>query len=272
MAGEWIKMRTNLWDDPRVSQVCDMTGAKEAAVIGALYWLWASADEHTEDGFMPGLSKAGIDRKTGIAGFGESMTSIGWIKDGEGGITICNFSDHNGASAKRRAADAQRKANSRNLSASEADMPQTNGGQNAPDCGAREEKRIEEKNKDLKTNTTPSAVSSKFDFAKSLSDAGVPEKHIASWLKVRKAKRGVNTEEAYAGFVREATVAGLTIPDAVLICVERSWAGIKADWLQSKAQMATVNSNSPLGKHGQATAENARRWLESQNESERTAT
>jgi len=123
-------------------------------------------------------------------------------------------------------------------------------------------------------NTTPSAVAvaPKFDFAKSLSDAGVPEKHIASWLKVRKAKRGVNTEEAYAGFVREATAAGLTIPDAVLICVERSWAGIKADWLQSKAQAATVNSNSPLGKHGQATAENARRWLESQNESERAAT
>lgn len=146
MAGEWIKMRTNLWDDPRVSKVCDMTKSKEAEVIGALYWLWSAADEHTEDGFMPGLSKAGIDRKTGIDGFGEAMLSIGWITENEGGVTICNFRDHNGTSAKRRATDAQRKATIRSMSACEADTFATNDGQDATECGAREEKRREEKN------------------------------------------------------------------------------------------------------------------------------
>ena len=35
MAGDWIKMRTNLWDDPRVSRICDITGLAEAQVIGA---------------------------------------------------------------------------------------------------------------------------------------------------------------------------------------------------------------------------------------------
>ena len=86
-------------------------------------------------------------------------------------------------------------------------------------------------------NTTPPAVAAapKFDFAKALADAGVPEKHISSWLKVRKAKKAVNTEEAFSGFVREASAAGLAIPDAVLLCVERSWAGIKAEWLAPKA-------------------------------------
>lgn len=113
MAGEWIKMRTNLWDDPRVSRLCDLTHASEATVIGALYWLWASADEHTEDGHMPGLSIAGIDRKTGVKGLGAGLVEIGWISEGEGGITIQRFGDHNGASAKSRAVTAKRVANHR---------------------------------------------------------------------------------------------------------------------------------------------------------------
>jgi hypothetical protein len=153
MAGEWIKMRTNLWDDPRVSQLCDLTGASEAAIVGALYWLWSSADEHTEDGHMPGLSLAGIDRKTGIKGFGDGLVEIGWIEDSVGGITIKRFGEHNGTSAKRRCMEAQRKANDRKTSAFDADKEQTQDGQNPPNCGAREEKRREE----LKP-TTPDGV------------------------------------------------------------------------------------------------------------------
>lgn len=144
MAGDWIKMRNNLWDDPRVSACCDATEQSEATVIGGLYWLWSSADEHTVDGHLPGLSVSGIDRKTGIKGFGQALLACGWIADTEGGITILNFSEHNGASAKRRSADAQRKSNSRSVSASHADKTRTTRGQNAPECGPREEKRREE--------------------------------------------------------------------------------------------------------------------------------
>ncbi|MFD2271812.1 hypothetical protein ACFS07_13270 [Undibacterium arcticum] len=111
MAGEWIKMRTNLWDDPRVSQLCDQTGASEAAIVGALYWLWSAADEHTENGVMPGLSTGAIDRKTGIRGIGAALVAIGWVDDTEGGITINHFDEHNGASAKSRVLTAKRVAN-----------------------------------------------------------------------------------------------------------------------------------------------------------------
>lgn len=37
MAGDWIKMRGNLWDDPRVAKLCDLTDQGEAAIVGALY-------------------------------------------------------------------------------------------------------------------------------------------------------------------------------------------------------------------------------------------
>ncbi len=155
MAGDWIKMRGNLWDDPRVAKLCDLTGQSEAAIIGGLYWLWATADQHTEDGCMPGLTLRQIDRKTGIQGFGAGLCAIGWLRDDEQGVVLAKFEEHNGTSAKRRCTDAQRKANSRNVSASYADIPPTAYGQEAPSLGAREEKRREEK--DLGRATSGSA-------------------------------------------------------------------------------------------------------------------
>ena len=131
MAGDWIKMRNNLWDDPRVSRLCDLTDQSEAAVIGGLYWLWAAADEHTEDGHMPGLSLRGIDRKTGVSGLGKALETIGWVKEIDGGLEIVRFDEHNGASAKRRTMEAQRKANARTVSASNADKSRTETGHHA---------------------------------------------------------------------------------------------------------------------------------------------
>lgn len=113
MAGDWIKMRGNLWDDPRVSALVDATDTSEAMVIGGLYWLWATADQHTEDGIMPGLSLRQIDRKTGIKGFGEALVAIGWVAEHAEGVRIVNFEDHNGASAKKRAVTAKRVAGHR---------------------------------------------------------------------------------------------------------------------------------------------------------------
>lgn len=158
MAGDWIKMRTNLWDDPRVSQICDMTGAQEATVIGGLYWLWSSADEHTEDGFMPGLSKTGIDRKTGIKGIGEALVAVKWIEDGSDGITISNFIEHNGTSAKKRCQTAKRVANH---AAANAGMPKEDENANADSVSsalAREEKRERREDVNLKNLTNPNGL------------------------------------------------------------------------------------------------------------------
>ncbi|MFA5898048.1 MAG: hypothetical protein WC829_02925 [Hyphomicrobium sp.] len=110
MAGDWIKMRGNLWDDPRVGRIADITDTTEATVIGGLYWLWASADQHTENGVMPGLSIRRIDSKTGIKGFGDALVSIGWLADHPDGVSILKFEEHNGSSAKKRCQTAKRVA------------------------------------------------------------------------------------------------------------------------------------------------------------------
>src|SRR5690606_14790252 len=131
MAGDWIKMRSNLWDDPRVTRLCDITDSSEAQIVGGLYWLWATADQHSADGLMAGLTLRSIDRKTGIQGFGAALASIGWVVEQEDGVQIVRFEEHNGSSAKRRSTDAQRKASIRKVSAPDADKAQTESGSDA---------------------------------------------------------------------------------------------------------------------------------------------
>jgi hypothetical protein len=139
MAGEWIKMRTNLWDDPRISKLCDITDQPEAAIVGGLYWLWATADEHTESGILPGLTTRAIDRKTGVTGLGQGLVAIGWLADHPEGVLIVGFDEHNGASAKRRCSEAKRKGETRKASASGADNNPTDAGLSAELEKIREE-------------------------------------------------------------------------------------------------------------------------------------
>ncbi|GEM_PF-1369968 len=149
MAGDWIKMRSNLWDDPRVARLVDLTDSSEAAVIGGLYWLWATADQHTADGFMPGLSCRQIDRKTGVQGLGQALADIGWIEADSDGVSIVNFEDHNGASAKKRAQTAKRVANHRSGNAGET--PNNESG-NAPSVTGALAREREEKEEEVPPN------------------------------------------------------------------------------------------------------------------------
>lgn len=176
MAGDWIKMRDNLWDDPRVTRICDLCDCGEAQAIGALYWLWATADQHTEDGILPGLSLRQIDRKTGVQGFAQAMCEIGWLADHPEGVRLIRFDEHNGSSAKRRSLDAQRKANVRKPSASDADNERTKTGQRVE----LEEEEEEEKRRD-KTQSpdegeerTPTVVAPAAVVCRALRKAGMP--------------------------------------------------------------------------------------------------
>lgn len=101
-------MRSNLWDDPRIAKICDITNKPEREVIGGLYWIWSMADDQSTDGRLEGLSIGAIDRKTGLKGLGAALVKIGWILESEEGVEIARFDEHNGASAKRRSTEAKR--------------------------------------------------------------------------------------------------------------------------------------------------------------------
>ncbi|HQZ67808.1 MAG TPA: hypothetical protein PLY87_22110, partial [Planctomycetaceae bacterium] len=81
--GAWIKMRTNLWDDPRVASLCDALNSDEARVCGGLFRLWSLADTHSTDGRLQ-YSAAAVNRKVGIEGFAEAMQAVGWLVSVDG--------------------------------------------------------------------------------------------------------------------------------------------------------------------------------------------
>lgn len=189
MAGDWIKMRGNLWDDPRVGALADAADTSEAAIVGGLYWLWATADQHTEDGILPGLSLRRIDSKTGIPGLGAALVGIGWISEVPGGIRIERFEEHNGASAKKRAVTAKRVANHRSSNDDVTPPALQDDDDGVSDALAREEKSREEKKDSVPIGTggkPPKLTDPKeiiFGYGLTLLvNAGVPEKSARSFL------------------------------------------------------------------------------------------
>jgi hypothetical protein len=186
VAGDWIKMRSNLWDDPRVSNLCDLLDCGEAQIVGALYWLWATADQHTEDGILPGLSMRQIDRKTGVAGFAQALCDIGWLQDTPDGLRVSRFEEHNGASAKKRAVTAKRVANHR--SSHDVTQPALQN-DDASVTGALAREREEEEKSSVPNGTggkPPKLTDPKeiiFGYGLSLLvNAGTPEKQARSFL------------------------------------------------------------------------------------------
>jgi hypothetical protein len=163
VAGEWIKVRTNLWDDPRIGQLCELTDQGEAAVIGGLYWLWATADEHSADGLLHGMTTRTIDRKTGVPGLGKALVTIGWLTESDGGVTVERFEEHNGASAKQRALTAKRVSNHKaNAKVTQPALPKTDDGVTDPlpreDKNKKEEPPIPPKGGDALPRTKSEAI------------------------------------------------------------------------------------------------------------------
>lgn len=74
-------------------------------------------------------------------------------------------------------------------------------------------------------------------FMKHLLELGVPEELAEEFLKVRSAKRGVDTETAWQRMNKQIDEArsrfGVTAEDVIRVCVERSWVGFEADWLKN---------------------------------------
>tara|TARA_A100001515_G_C4591056_1_gene215945 strand:+ start:3512 stop:4204 length:693 start_codon:yes stop_codon:yes gene_type:complete len=139
----WIKMRTNLLDDPRVGAISMRCDVSVTTTLGSLFVLWSIADQHSVDGVLPHMSEEWLDGRVGVPGFSEALRSVGWLEapqDGSAGLCVPAFEEHNGASAKRRAMEAARKGRVRKVSASDADAEQTG-------CGTRAEPAKSKKRK-----------------------------------------------------------------------------------------------------------------------------
>lgn len=113
MAGDWIKMRIDLAEDPAVIGMAEALGLDEFAVVGRLHVLWGWADSQSRDGHARGVTEKWIDRKVQRDGFAAAMAAAGWLLLRDGGIEFPNFDRHNGETAKQRGLATNRKKKSR---------------------------------------------------------------------------------------------------------------------------------------------------------------
>lgn len=143
MAGEWIKMRADLLDDPTVDRLAEVLGIDMLTTVGALFCFWAWADKYAVDGVVDGATSRLIDKVSQKAGFCEALVKVGWLEVLDGGIRIPRFDRHNGNSAKERSLKNQRQARWRDSKVDDKKdaLPSTRAS-TAP--STREEKRREE--------------------------------------------------------------------------------------------------------------------------------
>ena len=123
----WIKMRTDLADDPAVIAMAGRLHCNEFMVVGLLHAVWAWADSHTTDGHAASVTAAWLNSRFRCDGLAEAMQAVGWLELDAAGLTIPNFDRHNGESAKKRALAAERKRRER--SESHADVPDLSRGE-----------------------------------------------------------------------------------------------------------------------------------------------
>jgi hypothetical protein len=114
MAGDWIKMRTNLDTNPRVIELAAMLQTSELHVVGLLWKVWSWADNHTLDGNAIRVTDVTLDRFTGVTGFADALRKVGWLTGRDNALSFPRFAEHNGQTAKKRAENAERVAKHRN--------------------------------------------------------------------------------------------------------------------------------------------------------------
>lgn len=103
MAGDWIKMRTDLAEDPAVISMAAELGIDDDSVVGKLHRIWSWADRQSRDGHAVGVTGKWVDRYVHCDGFASVMQSVGWLVVDGSGLQFPNFERHNGKSAKQRA-------------------------------------------------------------------------------------------------------------------------------------------------------------------------
>jgi len=158
MAGDWIKIRHALPRSGNVVRIMSACDADKLRTIGGLVSALLLFDEQTDNGHLSGYTLKVFDLEVGLPGLGAALCDpkVGWMEENEDGLTLLEWDKHNGASAKRRANDAERKR----LDRLGIDRPQNV--RNKTDktrtvCGP--EKRREEKN--IKT-TLPAREAEEF--------------------------------------------------------------------------------------------------------------
>ena len=122
-------------------------------------------------------------------------------------------------------------------------------------------------NDESNTDSSIKSASPKFTFKTALKKSGVSEEQATEFMVVRKAKKAVNTKNAFDSLVSEAEKANLTPAQAVDYCLKRQnpWGAFKASWFFNEQQNHQVNNpNHGYQTAQQRTASEHDRWRQAE--------
>lgn len=149
----WIKFETATSEKPEVWAIAQTLEIDADAVVGKLLRVWAWFDTQTVSGNAPSVTKALLDSKVCVSGFCQAMISVGWMIEEDGVICLPNFDRHNGKTAKNRALTSKRvaehKANNAKVTKQVTKDFEKGNAASVTIALPREEKRREEKNKEI---------------------------------------------------------------------------------------------------------------------------
>ena len=160
MAGDWIKMRESLHEDPAILAMADELETRPEHVVGYCHRFWSWVSRNCPDGTVHGVTVASVEAVLNMPGFLSMMQNVGWLdvveNDGKPCLVIPKFDRHLSQGAKSRGLAAERKRHGRvpKVSRSQRDKSVT-----------REEKRREENISNERTNGRASEIADEFRIA-----------------------------------------------------------------------------------------------------------
>lgn len=242
MAGEWIPLRTDIFDCPQVvrilSELCPDSVRnpservrKTSEIVGALVRMWALFDRYTEDGILHNYTPNILDQVVGIEGFSEAVQSVGWLEIHEKSLEMPEFSRYLSKTAKGRMKDSQRKQAERAAAEKRPKSVQEN-----PD---KSRTTIQYNTKEKNTDTNPiqdepkpkkSADAVGFDDVGFLDSHNTPEMRSAwdDWVRFRKRKRKPISDSG--GKETAAMLCKLPIRESIAAIrrtISKDWQGLQ---------------------------------------------
>ena len=92
-----------------------------------------------------------------------------------------------------------------------------------------------------------------FNFRKAMLTEGFAPELVDEWLKIRKAKKAVNTERAFKAFVNQVQQTNQDMNSVLEIVVQKQWKGFEAEWLHSA--QAPLHAPKTIDENGNTITE-----------------
>ena len=106
-----------------------------------------------------------------------------------------------------------------------------------------EEKKEQPLNAEKETSPQVAPPPPPFNFKKAMLAEGFATELVDEWLKIRKAKKAINSELAFKTFIEQVRKTGQDKNAILERVVQKQWRGFEASWLQADQTPQQINNN-----------------------------